>query len=91
MTRHLLTGPELDRDELLDCCMCALAYHGSVVDRPKNERNPRDAQMEAEQRRDVAARRAAVRRAHARGPGANIEETIRMIRAGDVLHGVARR
>jgi hypothetical protein len=44
-----------------------------------------------EQAKDAAARRDAVRLAHARGPGSNLEEAIRMIRAGEAMRGIARR
>lgn len=50
-----------------------------------------DARVLTERAHDDAARRAAVREAHARGPGANIEDAIRMVRAGAAMRGVARR
>ena len=67
------------------------AYHAVMSDRTEGDRATRGAWTEIEKARDVAARRAAVRRAHALGPGANIEEAIRLIRAGEAMHGAARR
>lgn len=62
-----------------------------MSDRTEDDRATRGAWTEIEKARDAAARRAAVRRAHALGPGANIEEAIRLIRAGEAMHGAARR
>jgi hypothetical protein len=67
------------------------AYHAVMSDRTEGDRATRGAWTEIENARDAAARRAAVRRAHALGPGANIEEAIRLIRAGEAMHGAARR
>lgn len=62
-----------------------------MSDRTEDDRATRGAWTEIEKAQDAAARRAAVRRAHALGPGANIEEAIRLIRAGEAMHGAARR
>ncbi len=60
----------------------------SRVDGVRTARGP---WTEKEQARDLSARRAAVRRARERGPGRNIEDGVRLIKAGQAMHGVARR
>lgn len=46
--------------------------------------------VEAEQRRDRAARREIVRLNRARGVGANLEAALRLHRAGEAMHGSVR-
>jgi hypothetical protein len=47
--------------------------------------------IDAEQRRDRAARREIVRRNRARGVGANLEDALRLHRTAEAMHGSLRR
>jgi hypothetical protein len=53
---------------------------------PKTRRS-----VDAEQRRDRAARREIVRLNRERGVGANLEDALRLHRAAEVMHGSVRR
>jgi hypothetical protein len=57
----------------------------------EHERSANESRNVQEAARAAAARREAIRRANARGPSANLEETVRMIRAAEAMHGAARR
>jgi len=57
----------------------------------EHERSANESRNVQEAVRAAAARREAIRRANARGPSANLEETVRMIRAAEAMHGAARR
>ena len=65
--------------------------HRPMKQQPPERERANARRVAQEQANDAAARRDAIRRAHARGPGANLEEAIRMIRAGDAMHGLARQ
>ncbi len=68
------------------------AYDLALVNQPaEHERSANESRNVQEAARAAAARREAIRRANARGPSANLEETVRMIRAAEAMHGAARR
>lgn len=66
------------------------AYHQEIALKPTDRNAPCGPWTAPEYARDAAAARAAVRRAGAHGVGVNIEATIRLIRAADAMHGIAR-